>query len=218
MEQQLRPWIKPGEDAFEALSRAILEGDRSGFETSPGYEFRLKQGEEAIMRARNAGLIPTAGAVESFIGHGQGLATQEWSNYLGQLGGLAQSGYSSLMDLKSLEAHYMGAQASMKSAEIQNEYNRSALEAQLMISGGKAGGSAIGSGLSMLAGGISGGMGGMSSMGGGGGMGQMGGTGAGGQMGGLGTTVGNIWQGASSQSAQGGGWSWGGFGQGMLGQ
>ena len=167
IEQQYMPWIKPGQDAYTALTKAVIDGDMSGFFTSPGYAFRLAEGEKAITRLANAGKIPTAQAHKGLIEHGQGLASNEYGSYLNRLGGIATTGYSALQDLKSLEAYYKGSELSTMSGVNANLMSQGNLAGQYLQQGYQQGGAAIGSGLQMMAGGMGGssGGGGMSSMG-----------------------------------------------------
>ena len=167
MKQQYAPWIKPGQDAYEAMSNAIVKGDMSGFFTSPGYAFRLAEGERAIERLANAGKIPTAQAQKGLIEYGQGVASSEFGNYLQNLSGLSTVGYNAMQDLKSLEAYYKGSEMSLRGGVATNALAEKNYMGQMLISGAKMGGAAIGQGVQMAAGGILGGMGGIGSTAGG---------------------------------------------------
>jgi len=47
----------------------------------PGYQFRLKQGEQALLNNRAArGVLNTGGAIKDFLSYNQNLASQEYGN------------------------------------------------------------------------------------------------------------------------------------------
>lgn len=47
----------------------------------PGYQFRLKQGEQSLMNNRAArGILNTGGTLKDFLGYNQNFATQEYGN------------------------------------------------------------------------------------------------------------------------------------------
>ena len=145
IEQQYMPWIKPGQDAYQALSKAVVEGDMSGFFTSPGYAFRLAEGEKAITRLSNAGKIPTAQAQKGLVEYGQNMASSEYGNYLGNLNSLATAGYNSLQDLKSLETYYNSSKLSATGGTEATGLNMNNYQSQLDMSAGQQYGNAISS-------------------------------------------------------------------------
>lgn len=60
----------------------------SAFEAGPGYNFQLDQGLDAINRRRNAGgMLASGNADRDAQVYGQGLAKQEYNNWLNNLGG-----------------------------------------------------------------------------------------------------------------------------------
>jgi hypothetical protein len=94
------PFHHPGAAATTYLSRGLgFEGPqqaqavRSMFQESPGYQFQMDQGLEAIKRAA-AGRGTLAGGQTSMdlMKFGQGLANSEWGNYLGRLENLSRTG------------------------------------------------------------------------------------------------------------------------------
>jgi hypothetical protein len=69
-----------GRDGYEAAQRR--------FRTSPGYEFQLEQAEQAAQRGANAGgMLASGNTLAELTRLGQGLADQEWDDYLGRLEG-----------------------------------------------------------------------------------------------------------------------------------
>ncbi len=92
-----RPQLEMGRDALSRLS--FLSGGgtaeeqataRAGFETSPGYTFRQEQGEKGIRRLANArGQLGSGAMYKDLLKYNQGLATDEYGNYIGQIQNVA---------------------------------------------------------------------------------------------------------------------------------
>lgn len=73
----------------EAGRRAAMEA----FQASPGYQFQLSEGRKALENAAAArGNFFTSDAVKALQGHSQGLASQEYGNYLGGLERMSAAG------------------------------------------------------------------------------------------------------------------------------
>lgn len=65
----------------------------SGFQASPGYQFRLDQGVEAIDRAANArGLLNSGSRLKALNEFGQGVASEEFNTFANRLASLAGLG------------------------------------------------------------------------------------------------------------------------------
>lgn len=63
---------------------------RAGFATSPGYTFRQAEGEKGIRRLANAqGQLGSGAMYKDLLKYNQGLATDEYGNYIGQLQNIA---------------------------------------------------------------------------------------------------------------------------------
>lgn len=75
----------------EGVARA-----RAAFQTGPGYDFSLNQGLESIARNANAaGMLASGNQLRESQTYGQGLANQEWNNWLQNVMGLGKD-YTSL--------------------------------------------------------------------------------------------------------------------------
>lgn len=71
-------------------SPEAIAAARSGFETSPGYNFRQSEGEKAIRRLASArGQLGSGAMYKDLLKYNQGLATDEYGRYIGQLSNLA---------------------------------------------------------------------------------------------------------------------------------
>ena len=94
---RFQPFYDGGRDAYNALRFEAGLGDRpegyGGFTKTPGYDFRMQQGRQAVEAGAAArhGLMSGA-AQQALTQYGQDYGTNEYSNYLGRLGGLAASG------------------------------------------------------------------------------------------------------------------------------
>jgi hypothetical protein len=94
----LNPYLQTGENANTQLN-ALQNGDMSHFYTDPSYQFAKQQGEDAL--ARNAAAKGTffsgadSKALDTF---NQGLATQQYQNYLQQLNQNANRGVQTSED------------------------------------------------------------------------------------------------------------------------
>lgn len=63
------------------------------FQSSPGYQFQLSEGQKAIQNSQAArGNLLSGGAVKELQQYGQGLASQDYGNYINQLMGLTNIG------------------------------------------------------------------------------------------------------------------------------
>lgn len=90
-----------GGKAFKSISqgRNYLRGqglsDYKGFTGTPGYQFQLDEGAQAVDRSAAArGGLFSGATMKASQRFGQGVAAQEYGNYLARLGGLAGAGSS----------------------------------------------------------------------------------------------------------------------------
>ena len=83
------PYMKAGGAALGRLN------DPNAFMTSPGYQFRLDQGTEAVAGSKAVnGLLRSGGALKAITNYGQNLASDEYGKWFGQQQGIAQMGLS----------------------------------------------------------------------------------------------------------------------------
>lgn len=91
----LAPWRQVGERALGTLEEKITAGPGK-FETSPGYQFRVAEGQKAVERGAAArGGVLSGRAGKELTRFGQGVATQDYDNFLRRY-------YESLTPLQSL--------------------------------------------------------------------------------------------------------------------
>lgn len=84
---EYQPYAEAGAGALERLQ------DPTAFETSPGYAFRLAQGEEAIQRASGVSGSPYGGrTLKALQDYAQNTASAEYGNWWNRQAGLAGMG------------------------------------------------------------------------------------------------------------------------------
>ncbi|MCP3924915.1 MAG: hypothetical protein GY714_20240 [Desulfobacterales bacterium] len=89
------PWREAGGKALTDLQLKIAEGP-GDFESSPGYEFRLAEGQKAIERGAAArGNLLGGAEQKALLKYGQNFATNDYDNFL-------RRHYESLTPLQSL--------------------------------------------------------------------------------------------------------------------
>lgn len=80
-----------------------------GFEASPGYQFRLQQGQDAISGSAAAqGNYFSGNTMKALNDYGQNMASQEYNNYLRNLGSLASSGQAAAGNQANAAANFGG--------------------------------------------------------------------------------------------------------------
>lgn len=94
-QQNIQPYLGAGSSAL-ARMEALNNGDFSSFKASPDYQFAFDQGLKGLDRsaAANGGLY-SGGADADRIAFGQGLATQNYSNFYNRLSDIARMGQGS---------------------------------------------------------------------------------------------------------------------------
>lgn len=94
------PYTQSGGAANTMYSNALgLNGPTgnqtavNAYQTSPGYNFQLQQGTQALDRsAAGSGLFGSGNAAAALTQYGQGLANQDYGNWLSRLSSLGQQG------------------------------------------------------------------------------------------------------------------------------
>jgi hypothetical protein len=115
---QLSPWVAAGGGAVNKITNLLGLGSLetnggnyntyglnptdakakqdaafADFETSPGYQFRMDEGSRALDRsAASRGLLRSGAQQKALTAFGQGIASEEYNNYLGNLFTLSGSG------------------------------------------------------------------------------------------------------------------------------
>lgn len=88
---QAMPYVQQGTNAL--LRIGTPEAQAANFETSPGYNFRMDQGLDAIHQNKaTAGLLRSGSNLKESMAFGQGLASQEFGNWFNREKSIADTG------------------------------------------------------------------------------------------------------------------------------
>lgn len=92
-----QPFVDSGYAANNALNYLAGIADKpenyAGFQATPGYEFRLNQGLDAVGGMASAnGMLNSGATMKALNDYAQGQASSEYANHLNLLSGLAGSG------------------------------------------------------------------------------------------------------------------------------
>jgi hypothetical protein len=96
MRQDQAPWLEAGRNALATYAPQV----NREFQTTPGYQFNLDEGARAInaqMAAR--GMLGSTARGRALSRFSQGLAAQEYNNYLNRLGALSGVGQTAATNL-----------------------------------------------------------------------------------------------------------------------
>lgn len=90
-------------DALGLNGQGAQQGFYDSYVASPDVQFRLGQGIKAIDNsyAARSGGTPSGGLLKALTNYGTGVATQDLSNYLARLAGVAGSGQTAANELQS---------------------------------------------------------------------------------------------------------------------
>jgi hypothetical protein len=121
---QISPYQKVGTEALDMYKNMVLGGDMSQFQASPGYQFRLGEGiKELEKRGSAMGTTLSGSQLKGIQDYAQNLASQEYGNYLGQLGGLAgqglQAGGQGASILAGTGSNILGAYSNLGQTQAQ---------------------------------------------------------------------------------------------------
>jgi hypothetical protein len=147
----LNPFIAAGQPASANINALLgLGGNPAAanqafdqYRGSTGYDFRLNQGLDAVNSGyAGAGTIKSGAAMKGISDYGQGMASQEFGNYLNALGNqqaLGLSGASALAGVGQNYANSIGNINSNKADAIGNAALAGAANTNSLISGLTAG-------------------------------------------------------------------------------
>ena len=129
-EARFAPYEASGANALSAYDFNLGLGERpegyAGFQSTPGYQFQLDEGMRALEGSAAAGGNVRSGAtMKAAMGFGQGLANQDYGNYMNRLQGQVGMGQASAAQTAAAGANAtagisnaLGAQGNAKSAGI----------------------------------------------------------------------------------------------------
>ena len=89
-----------------AAGSNALNFDYGGFKETPGYQFRVDQGRQAIERSAAArGGLNSGATMKALQGYGQGMAADEYGTFYNRLGAMSGTGQTQVNSLASLGAN-----------------------------------------------------------------------------------------------------------------
>ena len=129
------PYTATGTNANTMYSNALGLNGPSGntaatnaFQVSPGYNFALQQGTQALDRsAAGAGNFGSGNAAVALQNYGQGMANQQYGNWLSNLQGLGQEGLTAATGQTGREQSLANIQTGLGQGQagvIQNGVNQ----------------------------------------------------------------------------------------------
>ena len=131
------PYTATGNNANTMYANALGLNGASGntaatnaFQVSPGYNFALQQGTQALDRsAAGAGNFGSGNAAIALQNYGQGMANQQYGNWLSNLSGLNNQGLQAAAGQTGVEQSLANIQTGLgqgQSANISNATNSAA--------------------------------------------------------------------------------------------
>lgn len=137
----LSPWRHLGSDAVEAIGGelGLVPGLASNFQTTPGYQFQVQEGERGVVNNLAAlGMRDSGAALKELEKFRQGLAAQEYGNYFARLMGLSGAGQNAAAQTGSLGAQ-AAAGAGMHTANAGSALGAGVMGSTNMLLGGLGG-------------------------------------------------------------------------------
>lgn len=145
----LNPYMKAGQEALGDYQATLGEGGGMAgqnmvnkFKQSPGYQFQMQQGLNAINRSAAArGLAGGGGTSKALQEYGQGLANQEYGQYqnrLGQLAGMGQQSAGQAFQGALGTGQYLGSLGAQYAGDIGSAYGGMGQSAANSIMAGQA--------------------------------------------------------------------------------
>lgn len=122
---RLDPYADAGTQALSPLTGLLLgkqydpktgeynditdEQRQALFQKSPGYQFRLEQAQNSLQASQAAkGGLLSGGAMKEMNAYTQGIASDEYGNYINQLGTLAGNGQNAATTQSGIESNTLG--------------------------------------------------------------------------------------------------------------
>ena len=134
------PYRAGGQGAYNTLQGAYGLGDkaaqdkaRGAFQTSPGYEFQMQQGVDAIDHSAAArGNLNSGSTLKALTQFGQGTANQEYQQWLAGVKGQSDTGYNATSATSDAGLGVASGQANLTSAIGQAKASQGAAQLGLI--------------------------------------------------------------------------------------
>lgn len=140
------PWLDAGREALGQYRVEMgLQPGESKFQATPGYQFAVEQGERGVLGNLSAlGMKNSGAALKALTRFRDGLANQEFGNYLARLSGLAGTGQNQLQSTSALGANTAASMSAGANALGNTIQNAGAARASGYVGSANAWGNAIG--------------------------------------------------------------------------
>jgi hypothetical protein len=149
----LDPYQQAGAGALQRYQDIVLGGQQDLFKTSPGYQFRVSEGQKALERSAAArGNVLSGAQLKALTRFGQQTASQEYQNYLNQLALMQQQGLGAAQTAVGATGGFgqqIGQSLAQKGAAEAGEQFAPALARQQLLQGGLQAAGALGAGVFM---------------------------------------------------------------------
>lgn len=117
VEEDFAPFVAPGKEASNTLLR-LLQGDKTAFERSPGFNFIRDEALGAVNRdASAAGLLNSGNRLKALTDRAANLASTDFGNFFNRLLNTAQQGQGAVTN-KSAFATSLSSQAGQGKANV----------------------------------------------------------------------------------------------------
>ena len=108
------PYANTGRQANTQLM-ALLNGDMSSFQQSPGYQFAIDEGRKMVDNSgAAAGMTFSGPQLKALMQQGQGMANQEYGQYFNRLLNLSNQGMNAAGNQGNIDMNTADGVASMK--------------------------------------------------------------------------------------------------------
>lgn len=139
--QRLSPWTTAGQQALGQLQGQMGElttpFSATQYQQSPGYQWQLNQGLQAIQDSAAArGGVNSGNTMKALMGYGQGLANQDYQQALSNYTNWQSQVYNMLSGLANTGANAAGMTAGL-GASTANQLGSNAMQAGNAISAGQ---------------------------------------------------------------------------------
>jgi hypothetical protein len=125
---QAAPWYNAGVDAITQLQKSIQDGTYNlDLSKDPSYQFRLKQGVDALdMSAASKGMLRSGAQEKAIEQYGQDLASQEYGNAFSRALQVNQTNNADELNAVQVNNASNLNALNLISGELNNEFNRTA--------------------------------------------------------------------------------------------
>jgi len=153
--QRLAPWTNAGSSALGTLQGMMpsltSQFSAADYQQSPGYQWQLGQGLQAIQNSASAtGGVNSGNTLKALMGYGQGLANQDYYQALNAYTNWQNQAYNMYSGLSNTGANSAGMMAGL-GAQTANQIGQNTIGAGNAIAAGQVGSAnAIGNSLSSL--------------------------------------------------------------------